>query len=445
MYWTDFGTAKIQRANLDGSSVEDLVTGLPAPLGIALDRSAGKMYWTDAGTNKIQRANLDGSSVEDLVTTGLSLPSGIALDVTPPVKPFVFVANKDVIIDRQGASEGNIHANNDIVFKKGKPSTYKGNLTAVDDISIDSKNTIDGDATAGDEVDVVSGSTVTGTVTENASVAVEPLPSPSFTAGGSDVTVPQNGTVTLAPGVYDDVTVNKKGTLKLSSGDYFLDKLELKESAKLIIDVASGAVNINVVEKLSFDKKAAVSLTPIGDAGSPLVTFTQLDDDRVTIGESARVVGGIIAVEAEVRLSKNSRFKGAVCAEKIVVNQGTVFLPHGSSTPLPKMSEVEESEVASDQSTVISDYALEQNYPNPFNPTTTISFVLPQASEVSLSIYNTNGQLVKRLVAGEMNAGRHSLVWDATDDRGLRVASGVYLYVIKAGAFTAQRKLVLTK
>jgi hypothetical protein len=169
-----------------------------------------------------------------------------------------------------------------------------------------------------------------------------------------------------------------------------------------------------------------------------------LDDDRVTIGESARVVGGIIAVEAEVRLSKNSRFKGAVCAEKIVVDQGTVFLPHGSPTSLPKTSEVEESEVASDQSPVTG-YQLEQNYPNPFNPSTTISFALPQASEVSLSIFNLSGQLVKKLVAGEMNAGRHSLVWDATDDRGVRVASGVYLYVIKAGAFTAQRKLVLMK
>jgi hypothetical protein len=169
-----------------------------------------------------------------------------------------------------------------------------------------------------------------------------------------------------------------------------------------------------------------------------------LDDDRVTIGESARVVGGIIAVEAEVRLSKNSRFKGAVCAEKIVVDQGTVFLPHGSSTPLPKMSEVEESEVAGDQSPVTG-YQLEQNYPNPFNPSTVISFQLPVNSEVTLSIFNMNGQLVKQVASGRYASGRHTLVWDATNDRGERVASGVYMYVIKAGDFTAQKKLVLMK
>ena len=70
MYWTDTGADKIQRSNLDGSGVEDLVTtGLDWPSGIALDVSGGKMYWTDYGTNKIQRSNLDGSGVEDLVTT----------------------------------------------------------------------------------------------------------------------------------------------------------------------------------------------------------------------------------------------------------------------------------------------------------------------------------------------------------------------------------------
>ena len=80
MYWTDQGTDKIQRANLDGSNIEDLVTTLDYPVGLALDVTGGKMYWTDMNTDKIQRASLDGSQVEDLVATGLSRPRGIALD-----------------------------------------------------------------------------------------------------------------------------------------------------------------------------------------------------------------------------------------------------------------------------------------------------------------------------------------------------------------------------
>ena len=82
LYWTDWGTDKIQRANLDGSGVEDLVVGggLDGPDGLALDVVGGKMYWTDAGASRIQRANVDGSNVENLVT-GLGIPYGLALDV----------------------------------------------------------------------------------------------------------------------------------------------------------------------------------------------------------------------------------------------------------------------------------------------------------------------------------------------------------------------------
>ena len=90
MYWADQGTDKIQRANLDGSQVEDVVTALPGvrrPNGLALDLAAGKIYWTNTfhedeqGNDKIQRANLDGSQIEDLVTSGLEWPIGISLDV----------------------------------------------------------------------------------------------------------------------------------------------------------------------------------------------------------------------------------------------------------------------------------------------------------------------------------------------------------------------------
>ena len=80
MYWTDRGTDKIQRANLDGTGVDDLVVGVTDPRGIALDISGGKIYWVDNGADKIQRSNLDGSNVEDVITTGLTTPVSIALN-----------------------------------------------------------------------------------------------------------------------------------------------------------------------------------------------------------------------------------------------------------------------------------------------------------------------------------------------------------------------------
>ena len=78
IYWTDAWADKIQRANLDGSGVEDLVTPAGQPFGLALDTVADKMYWTDIESNRIRRANLDGSGVEDMVTGVGSL--GLAVD-----------------------------------------------------------------------------------------------------------------------------------------------------------------------------------------------------------------------------------------------------------------------------------------------------------------------------------------------------------------------------
>ncbi|MCY3742472.1 MAG: SMP-30/gluconolactonase/LRE family protein [Candidatus Poribacteria bacterium] len=82
MYWTVWNATpnKIQRANLDGSDIEDIITDLKSPRGIALDVPNGKMYWADLGASKIQRANLNGSDVEDIITALLG-PNGIALDL----------------------------------------------------------------------------------------------------------------------------------------------------------------------------------------------------------------------------------------------------------------------------------------------------------------------------------------------------------------------------
>jgi len=81
MYWTDqAGIPRIQRADLDGTGIENLITAPISPSGIALDVAGSKMYWIDDNSNKIQCANLDGTNVGDLVTTGLDLPRGIALD-----------------------------------------------------------------------------------------------------------------------------------------------------------------------------------------------------------------------------------------------------------------------------------------------------------------------------------------------------------------------------
>jgi hypothetical protein len=90
-------------------------------------------------------------------------------------------------------------------------------------------------------------------------------------------------------------------------------------------------------------------------------------------------------------------------------------------------------------------FDLGQNYPNPFNAATTISYQLPRAGQVSLTIYNILGQRVKELASGKRSAGAYNIQWDGTDQDGVRVSSGVYLYRLKTDSSARVRKLVLLR
>ncbi len=102
----------------------------------------------------------------------------------------------------------------------------------------------------------------------------------------------------------------------------------------------------------------------------------------------------------------------------------------GSSRPLPNI------------------LGLSQNYPNPFNSTTIIAFAIPPSISnhtAEVSIFNVNGQLVKRLLSKELPAGNYTVRWDGRDEHGTQVSSGVYLCRLNAGGLTMSRKIVLLK
>jgi len=79
-------------------------------------------------------------------------------------------------------------------------------------------------------------------------------------------------------------------------------------------------------------------------------------------------------------------------------------------------------------------------YPNPFNPTTTLSFVLPEAGEVLLAVYDITGREVASLVNGHISSGEHSVVWDANG-----MSSGIYFARLESGKTQMTQKLLLIK
>lgn len=89
---------------------------------------------------------------------------------------------------------------------------------------------------------------------------------------------------------------------------------------------------------------------------------------------------------------------------------------------------------------LVKDFHLDQNYPNPFNPTTTISYSLPQAGNVTLKVYGILGREIVTLVSEFELKGRHSVKFDVAD-----LASGIYFYRINAGKFSQTKKMILAK
>lgn len=90
-------------------------------------------------------------------------------------------------------------------------------------------------------------------------------------------------------------------------------------------------------------------------------------------------------------------------------------------------------------------FGMEQNFPNPFNPSTTIRYSLPKPAHVKVKIFNLLGMKVRTLIDSFQKTGEHSVVWDAKDDDGNSVSSGLYLYRVEAGEFTQVRKMALLR
>lgn len=134
-------------------------------------------------------------------------------------------------------------------------------------------------------------------------------------------------------------------------------------------------------------------------------------------------------------------------AEDEVVYTGTPRGNSASDTPQPIVildrvpTGIGNGRVAN----LLDGFDLQQNYPNPFNPETQISFTIPQALMVSLKIYNITGQEVRTLVNENRSAGTHTVRWDGSNNQGIKVGSGVYVYTIRAGKFLQSKKMTFMK
>jgi Secretion system C-terminal sorting domain len=125
-------------------------------------------------------------------------------------------------------------------------------------------------------------------------------------------------------------------------------------------------------------------------------------------------------------------------------HHATLFKSFWSGDAIDVFGAMERKDVVNGVEQIGSDipatYALSQNYPNPFNPSTVINFSVPESGLVTMKIYNLLGQEVAELVNDIKSAGSYEVSFDASG-----LTSGMYVYKIQAGQFSATRKMMLLK
>ena len=418
MYWTD--STKIQRANLDGTGVQDLVTGLDWLRGIALDVSNRKMYWIDWGTGKIQCANLDGSGVQDLVTTGLRAPQGLALDVSN---------RKMYWMDR---ATGTIQ---------------RANLdgTGVQDL-------------------------VTG-LRDPAGLALDVSNRKMY---WTDVDAGTIQRANLDGSGVEDLVTGLRGSeyiaLDVSGGKMYWTDNRTDKIQRANLD---GTNVEDLVTRLGHPQGIALAIIP-ADTSTPPVVREDVNGDGVVdlqdtivvtenlgqTGKNDADVNGDGVVNVEDLLLVLAAVEDAAGAPALYTQALTLFTAEELQQWLIEARGLADKSPAHRRGILMleqllalltpKETALLPNYPNPFNPETWIPYRLAAPAKVTLTIYAVNGQVVRTLALGHQAAGFYenrsrAAYWDGRNAQGEPVASGVYFYTLTADDFSATRKMLIRK
>ena len=476
MYWTDQETDKIQRANLDGSHIEDLVTtGLDTPIGIDLDLAGGKMYWADRSTDKIQRANLDGSNIEDLVTDadGLDEPEDVAVDI---------IGGKVYWVDH------------------GTDKVQRANLDGsnIEDlVIIEGASRLSGIALDVSPPEVENWAKLSFPVISPVYVGV-PFTLDLMVENVTDLSGWQ-ADIAFNPAVLSAVSVTEGDFLSKDGGSTFFQEGSINNTTGEITGLVAarttggGVSGTGVLLSIIFEAQATgedflrFRNVKLGQSNREIILYTIVINPIIV--ESSLDVNGDDQIDL-LDLTLVAQNLGQANSQADINNDGTVDILDlitvaqnlGTSTTGLAPS-VESWHLSMLNSTMIQEWidmahaandgslafqlgianlkrllaairpdttALLTNYPNPFNPETWIPYHLAHDADVTLTIYDIKGMVVRRLDLGYQRAGYYTdrikaAYWDGRNNLGESVGSGVYFYQLQTENFSAMRKMVILK
>ena len=414
LYLTN-GWGKMQRLNVDGSGFQpNLITDLETPLNIIVDVANEKLYWTEAtgNTGSIRSANLDGTNVQ-LVKNLTSVPLDMSFDA---FNATLYWTNASGAVQRINVDGSGFQPN----FITGLGS---GLNIAVDTAwqklyltSPDGKITRR-DLSGGNAEDVVTG-----------------LGSPGGLVFGDDDLMDDDDS--MADDLMDD-------------DDSMADDLMDDDGSMAVEPLATTdrAEDVNQDGKVDNVDLGMVAAALFG--GNPPAILGRLDvngDGKLTIDDLTQVSNNLDAEEAAAAPALGIRLN-ALAREKIQAHIDLLRATDAGSLGVRRTLVYLQNLLAAARP---DETVLLANYPNPFNPETWMPYELATDSDVRITIYDTRGKVVRRLVLGHQPAGYYTsrsraAYWDGRNTIGEQVASGIYFYQFETDEMSSMRKMVILK
>ena len=432
VYWTAKTSASsgtINSANLDGSGVKELKSIMAIPIGIAVDTTNSLLYWTNS-RGRIQSANLDGSGIQN-VMENIRNPNDLALaggnvywtesnhgsvrfvnlrgqkqirvisTGDDPAGSLVIGGGKVYWTEKVGESGGTINSAN----LNGSGATELASILSTPiGIAVDTarsklywtnaRGRVQSASLSGSSIrNVVSGLESPGEIVLSNSIKAP------------KTTTPTKSTTTTAAGKnkYD---INGDGSVD----DQDVDAIIVAVAAK----ITTAKYDVNGDGKVDFNDVVAVSANKESTASAPTLLgrkFSALEVDR-------------LQEQIDLLIATGDRSPAAI--KTLIYLQQLIAMARPEKTQLLA------------------------NYPNPFNPETWMPYELATDTNVKITIYNTQGVVIRTLALGHQSAGYYTgreraAYWDGRNAFGEPVASGIYFYQLETDEMSTLRKMVILK
>ena len=190
-------------------------------------------------------------------------------------------------------------------------------------------------------------------------------------------------------------------------------------------------VGSGVIMKMKVDRSDSLTFTPTDSTATYGLPDWSPDGDKIVISEwnenQSYIGTGIMSAQGDG-------------TDYTRITSG-LYEAYGRWMFPPEQTDIfDKEEVKS-----IEEFALFQNYPNPFNTHTAIKYHIPNTSHIELKIYNISGQEIRSLKDQVQEAGKYTIIWDGKNNKGMAIASGLYMIRLKVGRQLSKKKMLLLK